>query len=226
MPKNIFALAEYSEYHQCCLSRQDHPVPYEAWDYDGWMKSERRAQWTLNKRDAAMSQQRDHADECMCERCIWHPQPTVKEIYGRSPAQVILPDVQEMLRRAVEDPQAYASAAACHVERRLGLPEDSKARKDMPMYSGVLAYFPLALAAIAKHSKESNDKHNPGEPLHWSREKSSDHMDCVVRHAADYSLGDQQALVALVWRGLAQLQLDEEARIAAGHNVGAPDGKR
>lgn len=35
--------------------------------------------------------------------------------------------------------------------------------KDTPLYSGVLNYFPNALAAIARVSKRGNDKHNPGE---------------------------------------------------------------
>lgn len=99
------------------------------------------------------------------------------------------------------------------------LPVDSAERKNMPMYSGLLTYFPLALAAIAKHSKESNDKHNPGEALHWSREKSDDHLDCIVRHLADRALaearGDKPAALAeqraIAWRALAQLELDEEA---------------
>lgn len=101
------------------------------------------------------------------------------------------------------------------------LPTDSQARKDIPMYSGLRAYFPLALAAIAKHSKDSNDKHNPGEPLHWSREKSSDHLDCIDRHLTDHALavarGDKQAalaeLRAIAWRALAQLELELELEL-------------
>lgn len=61
-----------------------------------------------------------------------------------------------------------------------------------------------ALAALSKLSKEGNDKHNPGEPLHWSREKSNDHKDCVGRHALD---GDW---VELAWRALAQEQIELE----------------
>src|SRR5688572_8546255 len=65
------------------------------------------------------------------------------------------------------------------------LTTDSKARKDTPIYSGVRRYFPLALAAISRVSKKGNDKHNPGQPLHWAREKSGDHLDCVDRHLTD-----------------------------------------
>ncbi len=48
------------------------------------------------------------------------------------------------------------------------LPTDSDERKEIPIFSGVMNYFPLALAAVARHSKRGNDKHNPGQPLHWS----------------------------------------------------------
>src|SRR5690606_9538099 len=61
-------------------------------------------------------------------------------------------------------------------------PDDSDARKTYPVYSGLLAYFPAALAAIAHHSYVNNEKHNPGEPLHWNRAKSSDEADALLRH--------------------------------------------
>jgi len=98
---------------------------------------------------------------------------------------------------------------------------DSAARKATPIYSGVLRYFPLALAAVARLSKAGNDKHNPGQPLHWSRGKSNDHGDCIVRHqmtpeAIDHETGEYHA-VAVAWRALAQLELLEEARLAPEH---------
>jgi hypothetical protein len=31
-----------------------------------------------------------------------------------------------------------------------------------------LDYFPDALAAVAQISYQGNQKHNPGEPLHWA----------------------------------------------------------
>lgn len=84
--------------------------------------------------------------------------------------------------------------------------DDSETRKGYPVYSGVLMYFPDAIAAVAKLSKAGNDKHNPDEPLHWAREKSSDHADCIARHLID------QDWTELAWRALAQLQLEEEKR--------------
>lgn len=69
--------------------------------------------------------------------------------------------------------------------RRLTLPVDSHARKQIPFWRGCLAYFPAALAGVAFHSKKGNDKHNPGVELHHARGKSMDHADCVVRHLVD-----------------------------------------
>lgn len=98
------------------------------------------------------------------------------------------------------------------------LSTDSAERKNTPIYSGLLMYFPLACAAVARHSKRGNDKHNSGEPLHWAREKSDDHLDCIVRHAIDANhfnaeIGEYEEACALAWRALANLQLLEEKRL-------------
>lgn len=93
---------------------------------------------------------------------------------------------------------------------------DSAARKATPIFSGVLRYFPNALAAVARLSKAGNDKHNPGEPLHWSRSKSNDHGDCIVRHQLEFDAVDPETgeyhAVAVAWRALAQLELLEESK--------------
>lgn len=65
------------------------------------------------------------------------------------------------------------------------LPTDSLARKNYPLFKGVLCYFPAALAGVANISKVGNDKHNPGQELHHARGKSTDHGDCVIRHLID-----------------------------------------
>ena len=100
------------------------------------------------------------------------------------------------------------------------LPTDSEERKMIPIFSGVLNYFPLAIAAVARHSKRGNDKHNPGEPLHWSRDKSNDHADCIARHLIDIetvhsATGEYEEAQALAWRALAKLQELEEKRLGA-----------
>jgi hypothetical protein len=85
---------------------------------------------------------------------------------------------------------------------------DSAGRKKVPMFSGVMAYFPDAIAALAEHSFKGNEKHNPGEPLHHARGKSMDHTDCIMRHLANYNGLDGDALeaVALFWRAGALCQ--------------------
>jgi len=96
------------------------------------------------------------------------------------------------------------------------MPKDSAERKETPICTGVLDYFPAALAAVAKLSKLGNDKHNPGEPLHWTREKSMDHADCIARHLIDRGAIDPETglshTVQIAWRALAMLQIEEEQR--------------
>lgn len=94
------------------------------------------------------------------------------------------------------------------------LPEGSAERKDIPITTGVLDYFPLAIAAVAQLSKIGNDKHNPGEPLHWAREKSTDHADCIARHLIDrgkFAADGTRHSAALAWRALALLQTELES---------------
>lgn len=43
-------------------------------------------------------------------------------------------------------------------------------------------YFPNALRAIAEHAEYGNLKHNPGEPLHWAFNKSTQHAESAARH--------------------------------------------
>lgn len=98
----------------------------------------------------------------------------------------------------------------------LTLPTDAQERKRTPIWSGVIKYFPLALAAVARVSWHGNEQHNPGEPLHWARGKSDDHLDACIRHLWDYAGGTkydtdgQPHLAKALWRVAAQLQLDEE----------------
>lgn len=86
-------------------------------------------------------------------------------------------------------------------------------RKEMPLCSGVLDYFPLALAEVAKASKAGNDQHNPGQPLFWDRNKSTDHADCLLRHLVERGTTDTDGVrhsAKVAWRALANLQLEME----------------
>lgn len=92
------------------------------------------------------------------------------------------------------------------------LPTEAKARKDIPIYSGFVKYFPLAMAAVAELSRKGNDQHNPGKPLHWDRSKSGDELDALMRHLTDEAAGvpkdtdDVLHLTKVAWRAMAQLQ--------------------
>lgn len=113
----------------------------------------------------------------------------------------LLPFDKDPLVQASEDEfdAAYSST-------RDVLPHDSAERKTYPMYTVIAGYFPAALAALAHHSFVNNERHNPGEEMHWSRGKSDDHLDAAMRHLVE---GD---LVGHAWRALAALQLEEERK--------------
>lgn len=90
-------------------------------------------------------------------------------------------------------------------------------RKDRPMARGLLDYFPDALAEVAYISKIGNDQHNPGQELHWAKEKSTDHADCILRHLADRGTMDTDGCrhsAKVAWRALALLQTEIEQEIA------------
>lgn len=90
------------------------------------------------------------------------------------------------------------------------IPTDSKERKGAPVYTGFCLYFPDAMIEVAKLSRIGNDKHNPGQPLHWSKDKSTDHGDCIIRHQLEAGLIDKDTgllhAVSVAWRAMAQLQ--------------------
>lgn len=105
--------------------------------------------------------------------------------------------------------------------RLLTLPTDSTVRKDYPILSGCIKYFPAAIAGVSNISKLGNDKHNPGQELHHARSKSMDHGDCIIRHLIDTEdlisalvKGDNKAtpeailleVNQMVWRSLAYSQ--------------------
>lgn len=94
------------------------------------------------------------------------------------------------------------------------LTTDKQARKETPMARGLIDYFPRACAAVAHVSFVGNQQHNPGQPMHWAREKSTDHADCIVRHLVERGTIDDDGLrhsAKLAWRALAQLELELEA---------------
>ena len=86
---------------------------------------------------------------------------------------------------------------------------DAAKRKTYPIVRGCLDYFPDALLEVAHLSMVCNEEHNPGEPLHWARAKSTDELDSLMRHLAEAGTIDTDGLyhdVKVAWRALANLQ--------------------
>lgn len=94
---------------------------------------------------------------------------------------------------------------------KVSLPTEAAERKKFPVVTGVLDYFPDAIVAVAEVSRVGNDQHNPGQPLHWDKTKSTDHADCVGRHLIDRGTIDVDGIrhsAKMAWRALALLQTE------------------
>lgn len=90
---------------------------------------------------------------------------------------------------------------------------DKNKRKQMPVYSGVLKYFPDAIAEVAKVSWAGNQQHHPNKPLHWDRNKSTDELDALTRHLIEAGKIDTDGMrhsAKVAWRALANLQKELE----------------
>ncbi len=113
-----------------------------------------------------------------------------------------IPEIAEVLERAkAEKPKLDYSSM-----------DEAKKRKMTPMYSGLLAYFPDALALVARNSMIGHYQHNDhNDPMYWDRTKSADEMDAMIRHMADHSRDPYDSdgtlhMSKVAWRALAFLQ--------------------
>lgn len=114
---------------------------------------------------------------------------------------------------ACQKPDKGRATAHQPINIRPVLPTDAAARKNAPIARGVLDYFPAAIAAVAECSRLGNEQHNPGQPMHWAREKSTDHADCIVRHLMERGTVDTDGVrhaTKVAWRALALLQTELE----------------
>ena len=112
------------------------------------------------------------------------------------------------------DMEPDTNAPALQQDSPAILPADAAERKKVPIGTGVMDYFPAALAEVAKISYAGNQQHNPGEPLHWARGKSTDQADTMLRHFLERGTLDsdgQRHSAKMCWRALAILQLELEA---------------
>lgn len=181
-----------------------------------------------------------HENETLCEELIpAPPMPVADEwistpLIGRGPMQVA-PSMRELGERLIEEadallyePEQIAGQPADGfiadaIAEATGqtppgpkpiLPTDSAERKNMPICTGVFDYFPRALAYVSMVSKAGNDKHNPGQPLHWAKDKSTDHPDCIARHLIERGTRDPEDNLRhsgkLAWRAFANLETELE----------------
>jgi hypothetical protein len=137
------------------------------------------------------------------------------EVLAAKPAAFSAPDlIAEANRLGLSDLEVDPTVDVA------ALPTDDKARKGLPVFEGLLMYFPHACLEVARVSKIGNGQHSPGEPMHWARDKSMDQYNTALRHLIDHRLGARydvdgaRHLAKAAWRVLAALQLDIEAEHA------------
>lgn len=97
-------------------------------------------------------------------------------------------------------------------------PGTDRERKALPVWSGVVMYFPRAMREISRVSFIGNEQHNPGEPLHWAKGKSTNQSDTAMRHAMDHAAGNHYDTDGTLhqakacWRAMAELETFLEAQ--------------
>ena len=92
---------------------------------------------------------------------------------------------------------------------------DKNKRKQIPIFTGLIKYFPKALAEVAKVSYIGNQQHHPDKPLHWDRSKSTDELDALTRHlfqAGETDTDGMRHSAKVAWRALANLEKELEKK--------------
>ncbi len=95
------------------------------------------------------------------------------------------------------------------------LPEDAQQRKDIPIYTGFINYFPDAIIEVTKRSVEGSRQHH-GDKVWWDKSKSKDELDSLMRHLLE------KDWASVAWRAMANLQrqCDERKRETDSVEVG------
>ena len=92
---------------------------------------------------------------------------------------------------------------------------DKNKRKQIPIFTGLIKYFPKALAEVARVSYIGNQQHHPDKPLHWDRAKSTDELDALTRHlfqAGETDTDGMRHSAKVAWRALANLEKELEQK--------------
>lgn len=146
------------------------------------------------------------------------PIPSKEEDARRQDAR--MKKAQELFARPASKPLVKKALALIGIgggpTRATTIPDEPVERKKYPIATGLLDYFPDALAAVAHLSWKANEQHNPGQPVHWARGKSTDHDDTLQRHFLQRGTLDTDGIrhrTKVAWRALAALQEEiEEAQ--------------
>ena len=104
----------------------------------------------------------------------------------------------------------------------------SAERKLYPITTGCLDYFRDALLMVAHVSYVGNEQHNPGQPLHWARGKSTDEPDAMGRHLVERGGIDPKNKLyysaQAAWRALALCQKELEDTLGIKPPRGCDNG--
>lgn len=167
----------------------------------------------------------------LCERHLKERDETIREmndIVQKIDRRIADRVYQQSLERETQMKDTEPAIAAVWTPSRIGptrpvLPTDPKLRKEYPIFTGLLQYFPDACAEVAHVSYVGNQQHNPGQPLHWDRSKSMDQGDTQLRHMMEGGPGPAgrdtdgaRHSAKAAWRALAALQLEIEEERARG----------
>jgi hypothetical protein len=79
-------------------------------------------------------------------------------------------------------------------------PEDDEERQKYAVGTFICEFFPHAIAELARFSYDMQQKHNPGAPMGWAKEKSVGDGNQIFRHQMDGEFRE------VAWRGLEQLE--------------------
>lgn len=146
---------------------------------------------------------RNTLSEVLQQTITLEPEQYPSEVVHTSAVPEVTPEQAAM---GIVNPDAVEpESSAAYGNGMLG--DNDEDRKATRVYSGFIRYFPLAIAAVARHSHFGNEKYNPDKPLHWDRGKSPEEMDSLMRHVLE------EDWVPMVWRALAHLQKQEEERL-------------
>lgn len=91
-------------------------------------------------------------------------------------------------------------------------PTTQSSKEEYPMWDGLMAYFPAALAEVAHVSFVGSRQHQPTLPTQWTRDRSKNHKDKILRHLLEGDVSELDTdgtlhAAKVAWRALANLQI-------------------